>query len=106
MQIAGGDKGHPCLVPLPSAKTCDILSDMRMAACGEAYSSRTHVINLGPNPNLDNTAHRYLQLTLLNALLASRDNSALLPATSVWVCMFKKSRRRLVAVEFLGMKPA
>lgn len=74
-----GGRGHPCLAPLPSAKTADILSDTHMATCGELYNKCVQAIKLVPYPNLD------------NALLGSRDSRALCPMLSAGVCIFRKS---------------
>lgn len=49
--------------------------------------------------------HRGLGEILSNALMVSRDNSALWPALSAGVCMFRKSLLRLVTVDLHGMKP-
>lgn len=73
MAKSRGDKGQPCLVPLPKAKANDCLSDTLIAACGEAYRRRSHDMKQSPNPNLDSITHRYGQLILSKTLFASRE---------------------------------
>lgn len=54
-----GLRGHPWRVPLDKGKYCEHNLLVTTAAFGDEYSRQTQEINVGPNPNLPNTAKKY-----------------------------------------------
>lgn len=66
-----GESGHPCLVPLCSAKLCDVSPFVVTVADGDVYKILIQLINDSPKPNFCNVVNKNFQLTLSKAFSAS-----------------------------------
>lgn len=73
-QKIGGDRGQPCLVPLVIVKEKQRNLEVYTLAEGAVYSEVIALNIEPPNPNFKRTWERYVQLTLLMAFSATKDN--------------------------------